>query len=165
VSRPWRFTLDVLQECFQFLTWEDVVEAARDVEPGTITSVGEEGDCVALEFNGINAAVSYLSVEGVTLRPYFPHRPAPAQSITEFFCNCCGARLGSRDEFLRRGLPRGEGFRLCHEIVRSGSLSALVPEESPDQPMLPGMEQWAAELAERRMVEWRIDRREAGAIS
>src|SRR5215467_10195165 len=163
VSRQWRFALEVLESPLQPLTWDDVMEAARGAESGTLAAKGEYGDWVDLEFNSTHAAVWYRSVDRVTMRPYFPNRPASAQSIEEFFCNCCGVRLGSLDEFLKRCMLRSEGFRLCRELLRSGCLPALVPEERSDQPILPGMERCVAELAEWRVVEWRIHRPQSGA--
>jgi hypothetical protein len=132
---------------------------------GMLTAAGADGDELVLQFNRARAAVWYMGADKVTLRPYFPYRPASDQAISDFFCPGCGILLDSYSEFLERGMPRDEGFRLCAEVLHSGALPTEVPEDRTDQPLLPGMEAFAEELARGRAVEWRVHRTATGDLA
>jgi len=91
---------------------------------------GEGGERIELGFNATHASIIFADDEGV-LRPYFPGRDAASQDIDEFFCDGCGLRVGNLDGSLARCMGRGEGFRLCGELLRSGALPATMPAEGP----------------------------------
>jgi hypothetical protein len=155
VPKRWRFSFDDDEVSLRDLSWPQAVHVVRVAEAGDLA--GQSDDvCVSLEFNTASAAVTYMGRDGVILRPYFPRRPAIAQDLRPFFCGSCGVRLGNHEEYLMRFLlNRDDGLRLFVALLVGPSLPAALPEPYPSQPMLPGFEQVAAQLAAERILEWR----------
>jgi hypothetical protein len=155
VPERWRFSFDDDEVSLRDLTWPQAVQLFRDSEAGDLSG-RSDGECVSLEFNPTHAAVLCMGREGAILRPYFPRRPASAQDLGPFFCGSCGIRLGDQEEYLARFLlSRADGFRLFAAVLVGLTLPGELPDPHPGQPVLPGFEEAAAELAAGRALEWR----------
>src|SRR5262249_10887123 len=155
ISTRWKLTLHLQDESLHPANWVEVMRLLGVAESGELSAEGDGGDLAIMEFNTAHAAVWYVSPDRKTFRPWFPNRPADEQDIEKFYCPCCGIQLGSDDELLQRCMTRSEGVRLFAELLRRGSLPPCVPEDRPDQPLLPGFEEFVAHLAKFQVVEWR----------
>ena len=155
VPERWRFSFDDKMVSLRELSWPQAVQVFRDTLAGDLAGQSN-GECVSLEFNARHAAVLYMGRDGVILRPYFPQRPSASQDLGPFFCRCCGIQLGNKEEYLARFLlSRADGFRLFEAVLAGSSLPSELPDPHPHQPVLPGFEEVAAELAIGRTLEWR----------
>jgi hypothetical protein len=155
VPARWRFRFDDEEVSLRDLSWEQAVRVFRDAEAGDLAAEAD-GECASLEFDAAHAAVLYMGRDGGILRPYFPHRPAPAQELGPLFCSGCGIRVGPQEEYLARFLlSREDGLRLFAAVLGGPPLPAGLPDPHPGQPVLPGLEEAAAELIAGRVLEWR----------
>jgi len=155
VPERWRFSFDDEEVSLRDLTWRQAVQVFRDAESGDLAGQSD-GECLSVEFNETHSAVLYMGRDGMILRPYFPRCPASAQDLGPFFCGCCGIRLGDQEEYLARFLlSRDDGLRLFAAVLAGSALPAELPDPQPGQPVLPGFEEAAAELAAGRALEWR----------
>ena len=155
VPERWRFSFDDEAVSLRDLSWPHAVRVFHDAKAGYLAGQSD-GECVDLEFNAAHAAVLYLGRDRVILRPFFSRRPAAAQDLGPFFCRGCGVRVGSQGEYLARFLlSRADGFRLFAAVLAGRPLPAELPDPHPGQPLLPGFEEVAAELASGRALEWR----------
>jgi hypothetical protein len=152
-SVQWSYSLDLEDVSLNPSDAETALRLAREAVSGTLGATGKGGDCVEMQFDFAHALVLYMTADGSTLRPHFPHRKETGQGIEEFFCACCGVQLGDESEMLSRCMSREEGFRLCREILH-GRLPDSLPQPHPGQPYLPGLEAFAIEEGRCRRLEW-----------
>ncbi len=155
LSSQWTLSLDLDDASIPDVPFADAIRIAGDAESGTVSAVGEAGDCLELEFDDSHALVWYMTAEKILLRPHCLNRPEGEQRIEEFFCHCCGVRLGPQEAYMSCGIGREEGFRLFRSVLESGVLPDTIPERQPAQEWLPGMTLLKEREALGRALEWR----------